>query len=233
MAELTFSEVSKRFRGVIAVDRVTLSLRRGETLGLIGPNGSGKTTLVNLVTGHVRATEGRFSSGDATWQWLPPHAVARLGIARTFQAVRSFRELSVKDSVQLAARRGKFRRGTVDEVLGLLELLPYRHELPTSLPLDLQRRVEIGRALALEPRYLWLDEPAAGFTELEVDYLRGVLGLIGSKYRCGIGIIDHTISFIMDSCDRIVVLSDGRIIAEGTPNEVRQDSGVRAAYLGE
>ena len=233
MDELKLSGVSKHFGGVMALDDVSLSLRKGETLGLIGPNGSGKTTLVNLVTGHIRASGGRFSSEGETWEWMPPHAVARRGIVRTFQTVRSFRELTVKSAVQLAARGNKFRRAPVEHILKSLTLWDYRHEVPASLPLDLQRRVEIGRALALEPHYLWLDEPAAGLTELEVDHVRELVSQVRSEYRCGIGVIDHTISFIMDSCDRLLVLDEGRIIGEGTPNEMRQNAKVRRAYLGE
>ena len=233
MDELKLSGVSKHFGGVTALEDVWLSLRKGETLGLIGPNGSGKTTLVNLVTGHIRASAGRFSCEGETWESLPPHAVARRRIVRTFQTVRPSRELTVKDSVQFAARRSRFRRASIEHVLSSLSLWDFRHEVPTSLPLDLQRRVEIARALALKPHYLWLDEPAAGLTEVEVDYMRDLIRLIRSEYGCGIGIIDHTVSFIMDSCDRLVVLDEGRVIGEGTPNEIRQNPEVRRAYLGE
>ncbi|MBW3592071.1 MAG: ABC transporter ATP-binding protein [Actinobacteria bacterium] len=234
--ELAVQGVSKRFAGVQALEDVSLALRKGEALGLIGPNGSGKTTLLNVVSGVLPSDSGRVAlDGEEVTNW-DADRVAKAGVARTFQTVRLFGSLSVDDNIRVAVARGS--RSDVDgEVASLAERLrldEWRGTSAATLPYGVQRRVEIARALGIRPAFLLLDEPAAGLNEEESDELLAIVSglLADSEYGCGVLIIDHDLRLIMRLCDRIHVLNQGKTIAEGPPEEVRRNAAVIEAYLG-
>jgi len=235
-AGLFVHNLVKDFVGLRAVDRVSLAVRPGEILGLIGPNGSGKTTLVNVITGLLKPSAGRVVVDGVDITAWPPHRIARLGLSRTFQTVKLFRQLTVLENVEVGAvGMGLGRRQArswARSVLGALDISGLA-ELPAgALPYGKERRVEIARALATRPRYLLLDEPAAGLNEMESKELQDLLRAIPSQIGCGMLVIEHDIRLVMRLCDRLHVLNYGRTIGEGTPEEVRQNPAVIAAYLG-
>lgn len=224
------------FDGVKALDDVGIDLREREILGLIGPNGAGKTTLVNVLTGFQRPDSGsvRLDGKDVTG-WSPSR-LARHGLARTFQGSRLFKELTVAENVEVAAlgvgagpREAIHRRTTLLELLSLTAVGEMRAD---SLPYGAQRRLEIARALAIKPQFLLLDEPAAGLSEPESEELVRSIRIFRDDYGCGILIIEHDMQVIMGVCERIHVLDYGKSIKEGTPEEIRTDEAVLAAYLG-
>jgi branched-chain amino acid transport system ATP-binding protein len=233
---LVASEVSVEFAGLRALERVSLSLPQGEILGLIGPNGSGKTTLVNAITGQVPLRAGRITAGDVDLTGRPPPEVALAGVARTFQIGRHFDRLTVLENVATAAlshRAGmaeaKARAWRLLEEFGLAA----RHDdLAGSLSFGDKRRVEVARALAGDPQFLLLDEPAAGMNEVETEALLELLSGLPTTRRLGLLIIDHDMSLIMRLCRRLHVLASGRTIAEGDRQVVRNDPTVIEAYLG-
>lgn len=233
---LQISNLSKHFAGLKAVDDVSFSLRTGEILGLIGPNGSGKTTLINVVTGLLPPTSGTVKVDDVTTSNKPPHRVARAGIARTFQTIRLFRELSVIENVEVAAvSHGLSRRKAVKIARALLEefdLLEWEDSLSSELPFGHQRRLEVARALAMKPKFLLLDEPAAGLNEEESDAMHDMLKNIPQRKQVGLLIVEHDMRLMMNLCPRLHVLNYGKTIAEGTPAEVRANHEVVTAYLG-
>jgi branched-chain amino acid transport system ATP-binding protein len=224
------------FAGLRALDGVSLRLRSGEILGLIGPNGSGKTTLVNVLTGQVRPTAGRVRCGGLDITGLPPPVVARHGIARSFQIVRLFRNLTVRENVEAAAvALGAGRaaaRARADSLLDEVGLARRADELAGILSYGDERRVEIARALAAQPRFLLLDEPAAGMGEAETDELLALLARLPGQRGLGLLVIDHDMPLIMRLCDRLHVLASGRTIAEGDVESVRRAPQVIEAYLG-
>jgi branched-chain amino acid transport system ATP-binding protein len=229
--------LSRSFEGVHALQSVTLELRRGEVVGLIGPNGAGKTTLVNLITGFDFPTAGTVElAGDDITAWSP-YRRGRAGLARTFQHSRSFRNLSVRENIEVAAlgtgaaaREARRRAGELLELLGLSA----RAAAPAAaLAHGDERRLGIARALATEPRYILMDEPAAGLPEAEVPEFAAVVRTMRDQHGAGVLLIDHNMALIMEVCDRIRVLDQGRTLAEGTPDEIRADLDVTAAYLGE
>jgi branched-chain amino acid transport system ATP-binding protein len=230
-ATLSIADASKRFRGVRALDGVSLELAEGEIVGLIGPNGSGKTTLLNLASGVLRPTAGRLRVGGTDATGRPPHAFARLGVGRTFQQIRLFRGMTVEENLRVGAL-ARARDDDPAELLDQLGLVRDRDRDATTLAYGQQRRVEIARAVAGGPRFLLLDEPAAGMNEQESDALLTAIQRLRTERGCGVLIVDHDLRLIMRLCERIHVLADGRTIFEGAPEAVRRSEAVVSAYLG-
>jgi branched-chain amino acid transport system permease protein len=230
---LRLEHVGKRFGGVAALADVSLNIREGEIVGLIGPNGSGKSTLLNLASGVLRPTEGQVIIGDAEATGEQPHAFAGLGIGRTFQQVRLFSDLSVYDNVAVGAvARGESPK-IVRDLLRQLDLLKDADRLAVHLSYGAQRRVEIARALAGRPRFLLLDEPAAGMNEPESDALLEMIHAVRRDQGCAVLITDHDLRLMMRLCERLHVLNEGRTISEGVAETVRRDPRVVEAYLGQ
>jgi ABC-type branched-subunit amino acid transport system ATPase component len=234
---LRASSVSRSFEGVRALQDVTLELHPHEVVGLIGPNGAGKSTLVNVLSGFDRPTSGSVEFGGRVITGWNAHRRARAGLARTFQHSRSFRALSVQENVELAALgvgagpRAARRRAT--ELLELLALGQIAHVRADSLSHGDERRLGVARALATEPKFVLMDEPAAGLPESEVPEFAAVVRAVRDEHEAGVLLIDHNMALVMAVCDRIQVLDQGRTLAEGTPAEVRGNLDVASAYLGE
>ena len=229
-------EASVLFSGLRALDRVSLSITAGEILGLIGPNGSGKTTLVNAITGQVRLAGGRVLLGGEEISGLPPPAVALKGISRSFQIVRLFNNMTLRENVEASAlARGdpmRKARRKADALLAEFGLSGRADDLASALNYGDKRRVEIARALAADPGFLLLDEPAAGMNEAESGVLLQILRDLPRARGLGLLIIDHDMGLIMRLCDRLHVLASGRTIAEGDAESVRRNPAVVEAYLG-
>jgi branched-chain amino acid transport system ATP-binding protein len=236
-ASLRATAVSRSFEGVHALREVTLELRSSEVLGLIGPNGAGKTTLVNVVTGFDRPDSGTVElEGRDITRWRP-HRRGRAGIARTFQGSRSFGGLSARENVEVSAlgagASAREARGRAVRLLELLGLTASANVPAATLSHGAERKLEVARALAIEPRFVLMDEPAAGLPEAEIPYFAEVLRFVREDRDAGVMLIDHNMALVMAVCDRIHVLDQGRTLAEGTPAEVRGNLDVTAAYLGE
>lgn len=229
-------DVSVEFSGLRALDGVSLSVAPGEILGLIGPNGSGKTTLVNAITGQVPLAEGRIVCGGDDLTGFAPREVALRGIARSFQVVRLFNNLTVAENVEAAAlAHGHGRRSAREKSRMLLVefgLEARAEDLAIGLSYGDKRRVEISRALAAEPSFLLLDEPAAGMNEVETGGLLSILEELPQTRGLSLLIIDHDMGLIMRLCERLHVLASGRTIAEGDKESVRANPAVIEAYLG-
>jgi branched-chain amino acid transport system ATP-binding protein len=216
---------------------VTLELRRGEVVGLIGPNGAGKSTLVNVLSGFDRLDGGAVElAGRDVTRWSP-HRRGRHGLARTFQHSHAFRSLSVRENVEVAAlgvgagpKRAARRAAELLDVLGLA---PYADAPAATLSHGDERRLGVARALATEPQFVLMDEPAAGLPEAEVPGFAAVVRTVRDDHGAGVLLIDHNMALIMEICERIHVLDQGKTLAEGTPAEIRRNLDVAAAYLGE
>ncbi len=236
-ASLRAAGVSRAFDGVQALRGVTLELHRHEVVGLIGPNGAGKSTLVNVLSGFDLPDEGSVElEGRDITRWTP-HRRGRSGLSRTFQHSRSFRGLSVRENVEVAALGvgvgPREARRQADELLESLQLGSYADAPAGSLPHGDERRLGVARALATSPRFVLMDEPAAGLPEAEVPAFAQVVRSVRDEHDAGVLLIDHNMALIMDVCDRIQVLDQGTTLAEGTPIEIRENLDVAAAYLGE
>ncbi|MGA2403894.1 MAG: ABC transporter ATP-binding protein [Syntrophobacteraceae bacterium] len=251
MALLEIENVTHFFGGLRAVYDLNLSFHGGELMGLIGPNGAGKTTVFNLVSGFYRPSEGQIRFLDQDISGLRPHQVTSLGIARTFQSIRLWNSLSVFENICVSQhgqlgygflrsvlRTPRFVRSerqvkkTAEKLMDLLGLGQYALEFPRNLPYGLQRRVEIGRALSLRPRLLLLDEPAAGMNQGEIGQLIEMIRWIRDEFKLTIWLIEHHMRVVMNVCENIKVLDFGETIAEGRPDEIRQNPRVIQAYLG-
>jgi branched-chain amino acid transport system ATP-binding protein len=233
---LAVNDVSVEFTGLRALDHVSLSVSTGEVVGLIGPNGSGKTTLINAITGQVKLAGGTITAGDIRLSGLSPREIALQGVSRSFQIVRLFNTMTVLENVEAAAlAKGASLAVATERAKGLLNelgLAAKADELGESLSYGDKRRVEIARALAAEPRFLLLDEPAAGMNDAETETLLHTLSELPKTRGLGLLIIDHDMGLIMRLCHRLHVLASGRTIAEGDATHVRSHPAVIEAYLG-
>jgi branched-chain amino acid transport system ATP-binding protein len=230
-------EICRSFAGVQALTEVSLSVSCGEIVGLIGPNGAGKSTLVNLITGFDVPTSGRVAIDDVDITGWSARRVARAGLARTFQHGHAFPTMSARENVEVAAlgvgaSPSEARRRSSD-VLGLVGINDLAGLSAGELSHGDVRLLGVARALATQPRFLLLDEPAAGLNEAEAETFADVLNSIRSAGTMGVVLIDHNVPLVLNTCDRIHVLDQGRTIAEGAPDVVRANAAVVDAYLGE
>jgi branched-chain amino acid transport system ATP-binding protein len=236
-SELIVSDVVVNFQGLRAINRVSLTLARGEVLGLIGPNGAGKTTLVNVLTGFQQVDEGSVHLGGVDIAGWKPHERSRRGLVRTFQSVLPFAGLTALENVEAGALAQGIDRKTAKiearEVLAVLGLADKAERRVNTLPFGEERRVGIARAIAMKPQFLLMDEPGAGLNDAECEELKTVIQRIKGEINCGVLFIEHRMSLVFGLCDRIQVLQQGGTIAIGTPDQIRNDPKVRAAYLGD
>jgi len=250
MSLLDVKGLHKSFGGIVAVKNYEIDLPAESIYGLIGPNGAGKTTVINVLTGIIGPDAGRviFDGRDITRRG--PDVIARLGIARTFQNLRIFKNMSVKDNVLVAAQLAsrytlpdallalrKYKKEEadasqlVDDLIGLLGLQRLVNYMASEIPFGTQKRLEIARALALRPRLMLLDEPASGMSAREAEELRDILMTIREEKKLTMLVIEHRVPFVMKLCDRVQVMNQGELIAEGTPEEVKADEQVIKVYL--
>lgn len=252
MALLKTNDLGIAFGELKAVDGVNIEINEGELIGLIGPNGAGKTTLFNLLTGVYKATSGNIEINEIDINKKSTPEIVGLGLARTFQNIRLFKEMSVLDNVKLALnntmsystataifRLPKFRKEEEEitekalELLNIFEMTEMANVTAGNLSYGQQRKLEIARALATGPKLLLLDEPAAGMNPQETKELMETIGFIREKFKITILLIEHDMGLVMGICERLYVLNFGRLIAQGTPKEIQNNPEVITAYLGE
>lgn len=252
MSVLEAHKLTHYFDGLAAVSEFNLTINPYELVGIIGPNGAGKTTVFNLITGVYRATSGSISFEGTEIVGKTPSQITSCGIARTFQNIRLFKELTVLDNVRIAhyarvryspfealLHMGRFRREEEEiirhsmDLLAFLKLESHADELSKNLPYGLQRRLEIARALATKPKLLLLDEPAAGMNPHEVGQLMEFIQWIRKEFNLTILLIEHQMHLVMNICERLLVLDFGETIAEGLPREIQKNQRVLEVYLGE
>jgi branched-chain amino acid transport system ATP-binding protein len=249
---LDAKNVTIRFGGLTAVSNFNLAIRPNELVGLIGPNGAGKTTIFNMLTGVYKPTEGEIIVGGVATHTFKPYQITALGVARTFQNIRLFKELSVLENVKIGGHIHYKYSGTsavlhtnrfeeaeavaerdAMKLLDIFGLRPRAREWAKNLPYGDQRRLEIARALAARPKLLLLDEPAAGLNDSETRDLMATIASIRDRFHVAILLIEHNMELVMGICERIVVLNFGKTIAEGKPEAIRSNPLVIEAYLGE
>ncbi|MDR2538059.1 MAG: ABC transporter ATP-binding protein [Bifidobacteriaceae bacterium] len=237
MDTLEVNGISKNFEGVQALQNVSFSIQNGEIFGLIGPNGSGKTTLINVITGLLPPTAGSVTIAGHNASHIPPYKVTRLGLARTFQSIRLFKDLTVYENVEVGyvgiGGKRKEAQQRSEQLLSEIGLIDLKDQLARELNFAHQRRLEIARALCSKPKFLFLDEPAAGMNETETKSLLEYLKTLPATKNLGVLVVDHDMSLIMNLCHRIHVLNNGTTIAEGSPEEIRHNPQVIEAYLGD
>ena len=233
---LRLDSISKKFGGVKAVSQVSLELSDGDVLGLIGPNGAGKSTLINLITGLLTPDEGQIYLSHLNITSKKPYERARLGLARTFQNLRIYPNLSVGQNIEVASISSNYSSRTMnfdlDKIINIFDLEDKIDLASEELSYGHLRRLEIVRALALNPLVLLLDEPAAGMNENETKELSNSLKWVQNNIACAIIVIDHDLKFIMGVCDKITVMNMGEVIASGKPNEISNNKRVKEAYIG-
>ena len=252
MPLLEVNKLTQYFGGLRAVSDFSVRLEGGELNGLIGPNGAGKTTIFNLVSGFYRPTEGTISFNSSSTAGLKPHSVTALGVARTFQNIRLWNDMTVLDNIKVShhiqlnygflgaalrtpnyMRREKEITRNAYETLESLDLRQYADEKPKNLPYGLRRKVEIARALSIKPRLLMLDEPAAGLNTADLAGLIELIRWIHKEFKVTIWMIEHQMQVVMSLCQWIQVIDFGSIIAEGTPDQIQANPAVIKAYLGD
>jgi branched-chain amino acid transport system ATP-binding protein len=251
MSLLQVKEMTHFFGGLRAVHNYNLEIRPGEIRGLIGPNGAGKTTIFNLITGRYTPTEGEILLGDQRISGLPPYKIASMGVGRTFQNLRLWRHMTVLEHVKMSqysridyglvgaffgTRRRQKQEAEIEEtayrLLKLVSADQFADQIVTNLPYGAQRRVEIARALAVQPKVLFLDEPTAGMNPDELIQMMEIIRHIHGELDLAIFLIEHRMKFVMDLCEVIQALVFGEVIAEGTPDVIQNDPHVIDAYLG-
>ena len=249
---LEINGLTQRFGGLTAVDNFNVKLMPGKLTGLIGPNGAGKTTVFNLASGFYQPTEGEILVGGKPTAGLKPHKVTALGIARTFQNIRLWNDMTVLDNIRVAqhywlgygffhsvirTKRYKQREEEIEQeaqkLLEVFDLQRFKDEFPKNLPYGTQRKLEIARALSTHPKLLLLDEPAAGLNSRDVKDLIRLIRWIYDNFDVSIWMIEHHMDVVMELCSHIKVIDFGQTIAEGTPEEIRNHPAVITAYLGD
>ncbi len=251
MALLEVKDITLTFRGLAALMSVGFSVDEGQIVSLIGPNGAGKTSMLNCISGRYHPDEGDILLGGVSLLPMRTHRRTRLGLSRTFQNIALFKGMSVLDNLMVgrhnklgygllaslcywgkARRQEDAHRRRVEDVIDFLGLSPYRHQIAGRLPYGVQKRVELGRALAAEPRLILLDEPMAGMNLEETEDMARYILDINEEWNVTVLLVEHDMGVVMDISDQVVVLDFGSVLATGTPEEVQSDPDVVAAYLG-
>lgn len=252
MSLLKIDGLTQNFGGLTAVSNFSIDFKGGELMGLIGPNGAGKTTVFNIVSGFYQATKGKLTLKNKSINGLKPHKVTSMGIARTFQNIRLWHDMSLLDNILISQhynlgynlwdsfvrskkyiKNEKRMRNIAFEILEALDLMQFINEKPKNLPYGIQRKVEIARALSVKPDLLLLDEPAAGLNSADVQDLITLIKWIYNEFDITIWMIEHQMAVVMSLCTWIKVIDFGRTIAEGTPEEIQKNPAVIKAYLGD